>query len=127
MQSVLPAPSIIFGDEFFTSSIYPVRVLFDIAGLYQARAIEVERLKSLRLSTEEEKDKMIGPIIWLCSVLDMPTKETRELVAEYKKSRTLTGILPTRMIPPTPFVAPAYPQLRWRLSATATRRHLRRL
>jgi len=46
-------------------------VLFYIAGLYQARAIEVGWLNSLR-----------GPIIWLCSVLDMPAGNTRELVAE---------------------------------------------
>jgi len=49
LQSVLPAPSTIFGDDFFTSSVYPVRVLFDIAGLYQARAIEVGWLNSLCL------------------------------------------------------------------------------
>jgi len=88
LQSVLPAPSAVFGDQFFTSSIYPIRLLYDIAGLYQARFINLDWLNTIGLSEQDEKDKKLGPIIWLCSVLEMTPTETCNLVVEYKKSRT---------------------------------------
>jgi len=79
LRESLDPPASVFGDEFFTSALYPLTLLYDVGAVY-----------------------------WLCYMLDMSPGESRGIIDEFKNSRRLNGISSNNLAT-APVLAPATP------------------
>lgn len=82
LHDLLDAPSAVFIDYFFTSSFYPVRLLFGVAGFYEIQDVDNGWYASFNLSDAESNYKKVGTISWLCYILRVDVQETRSVLDE---------------------------------------------
>jgi len=108
LRESLDPPASVFGDEFFTSALYPLTLLYDVGGLYQIQSIGLDFHNGLTLSEAEQDDKKIQAVYWLCYMLDMSPGESRGIIDEFKNSRRLNGISSNNLAT-APVLAPATP------------------
>jgi len=92
LRDSLDPPATVFGDEFFTSAMYPLRLLYDIARFYDVSAISLDWLEEIGPSPSDERDKSIVAVQWLCNMLAMAPSDARLIIDEFKNSRKLNGI-----------------------------------
>eukprot|EP00171_Calliarthron_tuberculosum_P008067 IDg8067t1 len=76
MTDLLDASSKIFTDNFFVSPMYPVRILHEVAELFDCLEIDEDYIADLNLSEYEKNHKSIMTVVWLSYILGQSTLET---------------------------------------------------
>jgi len=116
LRESLDPPATVFGDEFFTSALYPLSLLYNVGGLYKIQHVDPEYSAGLPLTEAEKADKYVQAVYWLCNMLNMSPTDSRVIIEEFKDSRQLTGTrteksiaAPASAATPTPPTSTAAP------------------
>eukprot|EP00171_Calliarthron_tuberculosum_P005685 IDg5685t1 len=87
MTDLLAAPSKNFTPDFFISPMYSIRVLHEVAELYDCITIDVDYLSEINLSDYEKSHKSIMTVTWLSYILGQSPSETRSVIDRHKSLR----------------------------------------
>ncbi len=89
MVEMLPAPSAVFTEDYFSRPKYPIKVLFNIAQFYGFDNVEDAFLAQLSLSNYEKAHKGILNQTRFAYVLGMDPGSTRPVIDKFKNARSI--------------------------------------
>eukprot|EP00171_Calliarthron_tuberculosum_P012667 IDg12667t1 len=92
MSEMLPAPSMVFSDDYFRRSAFGIKVLHAIALLYGFSDPSEAYLAHIILIDLERLNSRVMQQVWLARFLGLDLSSPRSVVGRFKNARNLSSI-----------------------------------
>lgn len=87
LKDLLPQSAVVYKEEFFALLMFPLRVLYEVAGLYGITEVPVQYKNELNATPTEKIDKTIKSHIWLCFFMNGSIGTCRMVLQKHKNIR----------------------------------------